>query len=368
MLAGFYLQVILLWSLVINYSFALDYICTNRNNKPAYVSQSTAHTGNYYPHTLVPQDDNIPITLGVNNYLYRETEEEIKEKLEDNDSDDDDDDDGSKKLGKSVNRNSLSLEDQLSLVYHEIDVKVIDTYFDDLYIAYPARIASTKTIFQSRYRDNYENLFRIRYSTFANESCLGSNLIQFKMIFKKDKDLYQYFFGNCNSTEIFYDDFDENSFCIPINFYCFNSDADEKDDKCMKSNYNLALDQAVLSNLSLVNNNELSVEGSFPSTALSCLDNKPCLFSNFKTFDFSKASYTPVIIDSIFSTDVSSSSSIDSTNVLTNSKESFSDSKTGTFTLSFLLTSADNVSSDNASRTYTSLSSLLLIFLYTLGL
>lgn len=326
---------------------ALEYICTNHNNKPEFVSEASAQTKDYYPHTVIPQDSNIPVTLGVNNYLYKEK----KDDLGDN------------------SPAGLSEEDLLDLVYHEIDVKVIDTYFDSLYVAYPANIDNKgPTIFQSRYRDNLDSLFRIRYSTFSNSSCLGSQLIQFKMVFIKDDALYKYFFGNCNSTEVFYDDFNKDSYCIPMSFFCYD---DSKDGgSCVKSNYSLALEQAQINSLSVINseNNQLSIEGSFPTTSVSCLHNDPCLFSNFKTFDFSKASYTPVFIDSIVSTDDKKSLSTDTKRILTNTGSSSSRTVLEVeSSLSLFPDSLGGLSSDFAFRPSTGFTSYLMIFLYMLG-
>lgn len=218
-------------------------------------SQTALQTDRFYPKTIVPQELDIPVTLAMNNYLYRENS-------------------------------------HLNLVYHDIAVKVLDTYFDELYVAAPG-IASDEVnqIYQVRARDNLGDLFQIRYATFDNSSCLGTNLIQFKMIFKKDDALYEYYFGNCNSSEVLYESFNSDSPCIPMDFLCYN------DGFCDRGTYSLALEEARSDPLILVDKEDLHVTGRFP-TSLRCLEDQSCTFTNFKTFNPEEASYTLVPIDS----------------------------------------------------------------------
>ncbi|EGV64979.1 hypothetical protein CANTEDRAFT_93213 [Yamadazyma tenuis ATCC 10573] len=237
--------------------FCLQYICGVDNYQQSVDSERSVQTDNYYPRTIVPTNSNIPVTLGINNYLYKDP------------------------------------ADDASLVFHEIDVKVIDSYFDSLYVAYPAVVkGDANSVFYSRVRDNFNNLFRIRYSTRSNNSCLASNMIQFKMVFIKEKVLYEYYLGNCNSSELLYEGFNPNSYCIETDFYCYN------DGICSPSNYSLAYRDALRSpQFNVIDDGTISVTGAYPTASVSCLDNQKCTLANFSTFYFSEASYTPVYID-----------------------------------------------------------------------
>ncbi|WEJ97774.1 hypothetical protein PSN45_005335 [Yamadazyma tenuis] len=95
--------------------FCLQYICGVDNYQQSVDSERSVQTDNYYPRTIVPTNSNIPVTLGINNYLYKDP------------------------------------ADDASLVFHEIDVKVIDSYFDSLYVAYPAVVkGDANSVFYSR--------------------------------------------------------------------------------------------------------------------------------------------------------------------------------------------------------------------------
>lgn len=235
---------------------AIQYLCDG-TDEHVMTSSYSVQTNNVYPQTIVPSNSDIPITLGVHNYLYKDSSQDP------------------------------------GLIYHEIDVNVLDTYFDSLYIAFPSVVnSSTSTIFQSRYRDNLGSLFRIRYATDSSASCVASNLIQFKMIFLDNDTFYEYYFGNCNTTEVFYDSFNNDSLCIPMNFTCFHNNY------CDQASYDLAHIQASKNHIDVFNDDDISVSGYYPLTSISCLDNQTCDFDKYTTgrFNFSLVSYTPVQI------------------------------------------------------------------------
>lgn len=241
---------LIVWLITIHLVRSLQYIC---NNNDHLILKSSIQTDNFYPITL-SGDSDIPITLGVNNYIYEE----------------------------------------LSTLYHEIDVKVIKSPFQGLYIAYPA-IVPQEGFYENRFRDNLGELFRIRYSTPRNVSCLSTNLIQFKMIFADEQDnLYNYYFGNCNGNEVSYDSEFNASYCINHEFICY----DQAKNRCDQADYGIALEQALLNGMSL-EDNSISITGYYPTTSLSCFNNQPCTLTKYSTYSSISSNTMKVISNEI---------------------------------------------------------------------
>lgn len=241
---------LIVWLISLQVAKALQYVCNNNNH---LIQAKSIQTDNYYPVTISGDSDK-PITLGLNNYIY---------------------------------------EDE-STLYHEIDLKVIKSPFDALYIAYPA-IVPQEGFYGNRFRDNLGELFRVRYSTPRKMSCLSTSIIQFKMIFAdEDENLYTYYLGNCDDQEVFYDDAFDPSNCISYQFLCYN----EAENVCDDADYTLGLEQAVLNTMGL-DGTTISITGHYPTTSLSCFSNQPCTLTKYSTLSIMTSNTVKIISDQI---------------------------------------------------------------------
>lgn len=159
------------------------------------------HTQTTYPLTFVPDDDDeIPVTLAVDNYVY-------------------------------------SMKSQPANIFHSFQIKVVDSPFTGIYKMFvPNQPFESFFQLNTNEFDHNEGTLNHTYSCSQQDSCLLTGLMQYQMIFvrlyengkhEKDYDFYDFYIGNCDDNEVEYDQFNNevSDRCIPFDMLCLEPSA-----------------------------------------------------------------------------------------------------------------------------------------------
>lgn len=158
------------------------------------------HTQTTFPLTFTALDQEIPVTFAADNYVYK-------------------------------------LADQPVNIFHTFHLKIINSPFTGIYKMFvPTQpFESFYQINQNTF-NNLEGTLNHTYSCSQTDSCLLTGLLQYQLIFadldrngkqEKDYNFYDFYIGNCDDTQVQYNQFndDVSTRCIPFNLLCLSPDS-----------------------------------------------------------------------------------------------------------------------------------------------